>query len=61
MAGGGGAVATAGGWCRHPVPNVIAAMVRISGGSARNRWSGLPVAGDTLAGSGASAVVELFG
>jgi hypothetical protein len=48
------------GWCRHPVSNMIAALIIISCGSARNIWSGLPIAGDTLAGPGAMAVVELF-
>jgi hypothetical protein len=57
---GGGATAMACGWCRHPVSNMIAALIIISCGSARNIWSGLPIAGDTLAGPGAMAVVELF-
>jgi hypothetical protein len=57
---GGGATATACRWCRHPVPNMIAALIRTSWLSAAICWSGLPIAAGTLAGSGARAVVELF-
>lgn len=53
---GGGATATGAGLCRHPVTMAMAVLTRITCGSAPSNWW----RNDTLAHSGAVAVVELF-
>ena len=57
---GGGATATAEGSRWHPAPNAIAALSKITCGSARSPGPGLPITGVTLAGSAAGSIIKLL-
>jgi hypothetical protein len=51
-------MATGEGLCPQPE---MTALISSSCGSVRSIWRGMPIAGGTLACSGARAIVELFG